>query len=96
LRTRFRLRTWILTIAGLALVLAYAGSYYRLSRRGLREAPGYGLDGFLYVPIGEVATTHDLSRHDWLAASYSPANWVDRQLCGGTHPVGCVMWRLSG
>jgi hypothetical protein len=40
----------MLIVALAALVFAYAGSYYRLSRRGIREATMYGVSGFLYVP----------------------------------------------
>lgn len=36
-----------------AMFLAYVGSYYELSRRGLQEANALGLNGFLYVSFTE-------------------------------------------
>jgi len=80
----------------LLLVLAYAGSYHHLSRRGLSEGVDYGVDGFLYVPFQEAQATEDLSRHLWLARFYAPANWVDRRFFGGAGPVECIMWRIRG
>ena len=48
------IRRAILTVAFTVLALSYVGSYYRLSRRALREAPLYGVPGFLYVPFKEL------------------------------------------
>jgi hypothetical protein len=95
-RFRFRLRTLILAVAALSLALAYVGSYYRLSRRGMREAGPYGLAGFLYVPVEEAAAMQSLSLHHALAAFYFPANWIDRRFFKGEAPVECIIWRLSG
>src|SRR5687768_6904939 len=53
-RYRFQLRTLFLAITAAAILAAYVGSYYRLSRRGLAEAQRYGLAGFLYVPFAEI------------------------------------------
>ena len=85
-RFRCRVRTLIVTIAGLSLVFAYVGSYHRLSRRGLREASVYGSPAFFYVPWEEAIASRDLSRHYRLAAFYAPVNWVDRTLLGGPYP----------
>lgn len=93
---RFRLRSMMVAILIVAMVLAYVASYVQLSRRGMREANEYGLDGFLYVPCAEASASEDLTRHWWLALFYSPANWADRQFFGGQGPVESIMWRLSG
>jgi hypothetical protein len=79
-----------------AFVLAYLGSYYRLSRRGLREAAEYGLAGFLYVPYQEAAEHEDLSRHYVLMTWYAPLNWLDRSLFGSPGATICIIWRPSG
>lgn len=83
-------------VAVSALAFSYVGSYYRLSRRGMREAGEYGLSGFLYVPFRQAAATEDLSRHLVLSVVYAPLNWLDRRLYGTPGPVICIMWRLSG
>jgi hypothetical protein len=74
---------------------AYVGSYYRLSRRGVKEASQYGMDGFLYVPWNEVERSGDLTRHYKLARLYAPANWVNCQFFGGAGPIQGITWRLS-
>jgi hypothetical protein len=81
----------LLVTAGVLLAL-YGGSYYHLSRRGLREAKPYGMHGFLYVPIEEVLQSKDLSRHYRLETFYAPANWVDQILFNGDGPVRDIMW----
>jgi hypothetical protein len=50
-RVRFTIRRMMIIVALAALVFAYAGSYYRLSRRGMREAAMYNVSGFLYVQM---------------------------------------------
>jgi hypothetical protein len=98
LRPRFqcRLRTLIVAVAGLSLALAYVGSYYRLSRRGMREASIISLPGFLYVSFEEVAASRgDLTRHHWLMAFYSPVNWIDHHLFGSETPTRNVHWRFN-
>jgi hypothetical protein len=96
-RPRWSLRAQILAVALLALALAYVGTYYRLSRRGMREAKPYGIPGFLYVPVQEVLVPpHDLSRQRQLTAFYVPLNGIDRLFFGGDYPACCIMWRLSG
>ena len=101
MRPRFqcRLRTLIIAVAGFSLALAYVGSYYRLSRRGMREANIYGVPGFLYVPFEEAAASEDLTRHHRLAMFYAPVNWIDQHLLGDhlrKSPTCCILWRLSG
>jgi hypothetical protein len=61
----------------------------------MREAPLFGLDGFLYTPCEEASRTHDLSRHYGLSLFFAPINWVDRVFTGAKRPVDCVM-HLSG
>jgi hypothetical protein len=93
-RSRFRLR--LLAASALALLLVpYVGSYYHLSRRGMREAKEYNMKGFLYVPANEVFETGDLSEHDFRMRLYAPLNWLDRTLFGGDGPVGGITWGLS-
>jgi hypothetical protein len=93
---RFTIRRMLLAVALTAVVMAYVGSYYRLSRRGMREAAEYGIAGFLYVPFEEAAEHEDLSRHYALMTVYAPLNWLDRALLGAPGPTVCIMWRLSG
>jgi hypothetical protein len=95
-RFQYRLRTLIVAVAGLSLALAYLGSYYRLSRRGMREASSISLPGFLYVSLEEVSASRgDLTRHHWLATFYSPVNWIDHQLFGSETPTRNVHWRIG-
>ena len=93
---RFTIRRMMLGVVLAGLVLAYLGSYYRLSRRGLREAAEHGLAGFLYVPYQEAAEHEDLSRHHVLMTWYAPLNWLDHSLLGTPRPTICIIWRLSG
>src|SRR5262245_33369548 len=93
---RFTIRRMLLIVALTAVVMSYVGSYYRLSRRGMREAPQDGIPGFLYIPVDEAAEHHDLSRHYALMTFYAPMNWLDRILVGAPGPTICIMWRLSG
>jgi hypothetical protein len=79
-----------------SLLFAYAGSYYRLSRRGMHEARELGISGFLYVPFAEAAASEDLTRHYALATFYAPLNGIDRAVFGAPSPWICIMWRLSG
>jgi hypothetical protein len=79
----------------LPLLLAYVGSYYYLSRRGIREAEKMHFHGFLYVPMEEVLETEDLSQHYKLATFYSPLNWMDQTFFGGQKPVQSILFRLS-
>ncbi len=82
----------------MAGLLAYVGSYHRLSRRGVREAQEYGFPGFLYIPGAEAATSGNLMRHYALATFYAPLNWIDQAIFGAPSPVWtmCIMWHLSG
>ena len=95
---RFRVRTLMVSVVVVSLLMAYVSSYYRLSRRGMREAEPIALGGILYISIAEWERTHDLSQHYSLMRFYAPLNYLDRQLFGrrGKHPIVCIMWRLSG
>jgi hypothetical protein len=92
---RLGLRTPFVMAAFATIVLAYAGSYYQLSRRGQLEAQSRGLPGFLYVPFEEAAATQDLSKHHRLAVFYAPINFLDRSLFPSHSPVDGIMWRLA-
>jgi hypothetical protein len=75
---------------------AYVGSYYHLSRRGMREARAYNMKGFLYVTVLEAVVHQDLSRHQARAQFYAPLNWADQVLFGADGPGGGGMtWGLS-
>jgi hypothetical protein len=84
---QFRLRTMFIAIAVLSVGMCYAGAYYRLSRRGLKEVAPYGLRGFFYVPADEVMASRDFTAQLWCCAFFAPANWVDRHLFGGPQPI---------
>ena len=58
---RFSLFALIIGVTVVSLLFAYAGSYYRLSRRGLAEAAEMGMEGFLYDSAERVSATEDLS-----------------------------------
>lgn len=92
---RRRLARFLILATGIALFAAYLGSYYHLSRRGMREAKIYHMKGFLYVPAAEVFAEKDLSRHYALSKLYAPLNWVDQELFGSDGPVRDIMWGLS-
>ena len=92
-----RLRWWTEPAFVLAsiLLIAYAGSYFHLSRRGLREAELYHMHSFFFVPLQEVAETKDLSRHFFRMRLYAPLSWVDRVLFDTKVPCRGVMWGWS-
>jgi len=79
-RLRFGLRSLFVATAVVALVFAYAGSYYRLSRRGMSEAREVGLAGFLYMPLDDAERTQDLRRHHVLKLVFLPLNLIDQRL----------------
>jgi hypothetical protein len=94
-RFRFTIRGLMILVAVSSLMLSYAGSYYRLSRRGMQEATLYGVPGFLYVPFQETAACEDLWRHHTLAWAYAPLNWLDQMIFGFPGPTTCIL-RLGG
>jgi hypothetical protein len=85
----------LLAAAFAALLILYWDSYILLSRRGMREAKQYHMEGFLYVPAEEAFRTRDLSRHYALARLYAPANWLDQTLFRADGPVSGITWGLS-
>ena len=95
-RFQLRLRSLLIAVVVSAVVAAYVGSYYRLSRRGMQESGLYGVPGILYVPIEDASASQGVSWQNALAAFFSPANWIDRHCFGGRPAAQCVMWRLSG
>jgi hypothetical protein len=85
-------RTAIAFVIALVLQTAYVGSYYHLSRRGMREARTYGMRAFLYTPAADVLENRSLrrkslSRHYRLAAIYAPLNELDQMLFRADGPV---------
>jgi hypothetical protein len=91
-RPQFSLRLMLVLCVVFGLLFAYAGSYYRLSRRGMREAEEYGLAGFLYVPFEEAAAKKSLNRHHWIALFFTPANLVDQSAFGAPGPTLSITW----
>jgi hypothetical protein len=90
---RWSLQAQILAVAALAVALAYVGSYYRLSRRGMREAKLYGIPGFLYVPVEEViARPHDLPAQPALSplcpSELDRSTSLQGRISGMVHHVG--------
>lgn len=92
-RVRFTVRSAMIGVALCALVTAYIGSYYRLRQRGLREAPTYGIPGFLYVPVDELFggptgwSKQAYARNRRLALVYVPLNAIDRAIFGCPPPL---------
>ena len=84
-----------IAIAILSVGMTYAGAYYRLSRRGLKEAATYGLSGFFYVSADEIMASQDLTTQRRWCLYFAPANWVDRHVIGGPQPIEDLMFRLS-
>jgi hypothetical protein len=92
---RFTLRTLFVAVTLVSLVLAYAGSYHRISRLGLKEAQAQGwgdMNAFWYVPQRDI---EDRSRHYRLRTLYAPANFVDCALFGGPSPAQGGTWALE-
>ncbi len=92
---RFRLWKVFVAMTLLSVILAYAGAYYRLSRRGVEEAAAYGLHGFFYVSADDVIESQDLSTQRGWCMFFAPANWVDQWVFGGPQPIQSIMFRLS-
>jgi hypothetical protein len=85
----------MLAVAVTAVLTAYFVSYYRLSRRGMREAAESGVPGLLYVSAEEATGTRGLLMHSTFILLYAPLNWVDHKFLGTPGPTTCFM-RLSG
>jgi hypothetical protein len=95
-RVRFTLWRMMVWVALAALVFSYLGSYYRLSRRGMREVTRYGADEFLYAPYhGEPVLKEEIECHYARMKWYAPLNWLDRTLLNGPVPRNCFI-RVSG
>jgi hypothetical protein len=90
-------RRWVLAALAVVLVMsvAYVGSYYHISRRGMREAKPLKMKGFLYIPVEEVTAEESMSRHYTLARFYAPANALDQVLTGAEGPVRGILFCLS-
>jgi hypothetical protein len=86
-RVRFTVLRMMVVVVVAALFFSSVGSYYRLSRRGMREAAELQVPGFLYVSLREVTETEDLSRQYALAVLYAPLNWLDRHIFGSPGPT---------
>ena len=91
-KLQFSLRLMLVLCVVFGFLFAYSGSYYRISRRGMREAEETGLAGFLYVPFEDAAESKDLRGHRQLEIFFGPANWVDRKVFGGPDPITSITW----
>ncbi len=91
---RFRLRKMFVALTLLSVTMAYAGAYYRLSRRGIEDAAVYGLSGFFYVSADEVMASEDLTTQRRWCLFFAPANWVDQLVFGGPQPIENIMFHL--
>lgn len=94
-KPQFTLRLMLFLCVVFGLLFAYAGSYYRLSRRGMREATEYDMEGFFYAPSDDIFATHDMTQHFRLMIFYAPANWIDQTLFNAPGPSAEPMWGLS-
>jgi hypothetical protein len=94
-RFRFGLRGAMIAFVLLGVLFAYFNSYYRISRRGMREASQLELAGFLYVPFEEAAARQDLSTHHAMAIFCGLANWIDQAVTGAPGPVSGICWSLD-
>lgn len=92
---RLRLPYIIIATVMLAMLMVYGGVSYKLSRQGLKEAAGYGLTGFFYVPADGVMRSQDLSVQRRWCMFFAPANWIDQHLFGGPPAIEDLMFRLS-
>jgi hypothetical protein len=87
-KPQFSLRLVLVLCVVFGLLFAYAGSYYRLSRRGMREAKEHDFEGeFYYIPVAEMNNAKDLARHHRIAVFFAPANWVDQAVFDGPEPI---------
>jgi hypothetical protein len=85
----------MLVVAVTGVLTAYVVTYYRLSRRGMREAAELEMPGFVYVSAEDTTEKSALSIHTAFMVFYAPLNWLDRKLLGTPGPTICFM-RLSG
>jgi hypothetical protein len=93
---RFRLRTVAVIFVLFSLLFAYAGSYYRLSRRGMREAKIHDIDGFCYLPLEQAMYSKDIATQSAYILFYFPANFVDVRFFGGKSATLILDERVSG
>jgi hypothetical protein len=95
---QFSLRTMFVVVTLASLMLAYVGSYYQISRRGMREAVALNLPGFFYVP-SEGAMSEDYvepwREHYRLMDFYAPLNWLDQKLFGSLSPIRGGIRRIT-
>jgi hypothetical protein len=93
--TRFRFQKVFVAMTLLAIVVAYAGAYYRVSRRGIEEAATYDLIGFFYIPVEEAIASADWSAHFRRCDFFAPANLIDQYIFAGPAPISHFTTRLS-
>lgn len=89
-----RFRFWLFITLSI-MPMFYAGSYYRLSRRGMQEARTMNMRGFLYISINSATDERAMSHHYRLATLYAPANAMDRALTGAEEPVRCILFGFT-
>lgn len=86
---------WTATTLTICLLVTYSVIYVTLRNRGLREWKPYDTDGFLYDSTERVLRTHDMSIHEFRYRLFAPANYVDRNLFGGPHPIACLLMDID-
>ena len=83
-RFSFGLKSAVAALLVFWILSAYVGSYYRLSRRGMRDAERYHGICFMYVPLEAFGTSdRDTEAHYRMQDFYDPLNWIDVHLFGG-------------
>lgn len=84
-RFQFSLRTLLTSVVLVTLLASYINSYYRLSRRGMKEAAEVEMEGFFYVTMDEMVDSirrGERSSHYPLRILFLPANSIDHLIFG--------------
>ena len=88
-----RRRRVVLAVVLMALLFAYVGSYWVLSRRGYAQSKPLNVGGFYYFP-----PVDSDSWRTWnygLVIFYGPINAVDCAIGSGEKPAGEPMFHLG-
>lgn len=90
-RWQFSLRSLMIFVVFASLLLAYFGSYYRISRRNMWDVD-CGWASFDYTAAGKgqpanLDTREASIREGVLRIFFAPANWIERTFFGGPQPL---------
>ena len=94
-KPQFSLRMMLALCIVFGLLFAYVGSYYRISRRGMREAVELEMEGFYYARLEHMLATHDMTQHERLSTIFAPANWLDQLIFGAPSPGSDLFCKLE-